>query len=273
MTVICSCQTNSKSNQKTIGNNCPHQCGIPRPNLRSWRSWQCGTNQSSNNTEWKCYKETLSWNDSSHKKSIKKYIYKYILHERDAIRRWFFTFYFFLFYFLYNAAMRWTLYYSTNSGNTQLVGEALQGFLQKYGINLVLQNIAEDTTWFKDANPEDRITTLIGGIQKSALNNFILLGCGTYGHGQLEKTMRKTLEETWNHIDLDGIPCSCIGLGDHRYEREYCMYSAFLLESWLKEHGGNTLLHPLRINRSPLKPNNQKIIENWVGNFVEKLRA
>ena len=31
---------------------------------------------------------------------------------------------------------------------------------------------------------------------------FILLACGTYGHGQLQNIMRKCIEETWKDIQL-----------------------------------------------------------------------
>lgn len=132
--------------------------------------------------------------------------------------------------------MHGTLYYSSISGNTALVGEALQEHFRQAGITLTLQNVAEDTTW-----------------QES---DFVLLGCGTYGHGQLEKSLRRCVEETWKDIKLKNIACTAIGLGDHRYDREYNMYAADILETWLREHGGNIISSPLRINRSPVKPNN-----------------
>lgn len=133
--------------------------------------------------------------------------------------------------------MHGTLYYSSISGNTALIGEALQEYFRQGGITLSLQNVAEDTNWQEG-------------------NDFVLLGCGTYGHGQLEKSLRRCVEETWKDMKLKNIPCAAIGLGDHRYDLEYNMYSADMLESWLCEHGGNIICPPLRINRSPIKPNN-----------------
>jgi len=148
--------------------------------------------------------------------------------------------------------MHGVLYYSTISGNTRLVGEALQGLFQKAGISLVLQDVAEDRTW------QDEV-------------DFALFGCGTYGHGQLQNTMRQSVEREWAEKKIR-IPCAAIGLGDHRYDLEYNMYAGDILENWLREHGGNVISSALRINRSPLKPNNQKIIENWAQNFIISLR-
>lgn len=148
--------------------------------------------------------------------------------------------------------MHGTLYYSTISGNTRLVGEALQEFFRIAGITLTLQDVAEDTTW------QDEV-------------DFVLFGSGTYAHGMIEKSLRKCVEEIWKEKKIR-IPCAAIGLGDHRYDVEYNMYAADQLESWITEHGGNLLCPALKINRSPVKPNNQKIIENWAKNFITTLR-
>jgi flavodoxin len=149
--------------------------------------------------------------------------------------------------------MQGILYFSTTSGNTRLVGEALQGIFANAGITLTLQDVAEDTTWQQDEV------------------DFVLFGSGTYAHGMIEKSLRKCVEEIWKEKKIR-IPCAAIGLGDHRYDVEYNMYAADQLESWITEHGGNLLCPALKINRSPIKPNNQKIIENWAKNFITTLR-
>lgn len=56
--------------------------------------------------------------------------------------------------------MHGILYYSTISGNTALVAEAIQEFMAKAGITLTLQDLAEDTTWQE--------------------GDFVILACGTY---------------------------------------------------------------------------------------------
>jgi flavodoxin len=148
--------------------------------------------------------------------------------------------------------MQGILYYSSISGNTALVAEAIRSIFANAGITLTLQNVVEDTTW------QDEV-------------DFALFGCGTYGHGQLQSVLRKCTEETWKEKKIK-IPCAAIGLGDHRYDVEYNMYAADILEDWIHEHGGSLITTALRINRSPLKPNNQKIIENWAKNFITTLR-
>lgn len=146
--------------------------------------------------------------------------------------------------------MNGVLYYSTISGNTRLVGEALQNIFSNAGIILALQNVAENITWQNEIN-------------------FAIFGSGTYAHGMIEKNLRKCIEENWKDKTIL-IPCAAIGLGDHRYDREYNMYAADQLESWIIEHGGIPF-SPLKINRSPLKVNNQKIMENWANNFITHL--
>ncbi|MBP6921661.1 flavodoxin family protein [Candidatus Gracilibacteria bacterium] len=148
--------------------------------------------------------------------------------------------------------MHGVFYYSTISGNTALVAEAVQGIFSQAGITLILQDVAEDRTW------QDEV-------------DFALFGCGTYGHGQLQNTMRQCVETEW--VDrMIKVPCAVIGLGDHRYDREYNMYAADILENWIRERSERLLGPALRINRSPLKLNNQKTIENWAKNFINSLR-
>lgn len=153
--------------------------------------------------------------------------------------------------------MHGIFYYSTVSWNTRLVGEALQGIVNNAGVTLELQDLAIDNSiWIQN----DEI-------------DFMMFACGTYGHGQLEKTMRKCMEETWRDVKLRWIPCAAIGLGDHRYDLEYNMYAADIIEQWIDEHRGKIISPALRINRSPLKPINQKIIENWAWIFCQKIQS
>lgn len=88
----------------------------------------------------------------------------------------------------------------------------------------------------------------------------------------IEKSLRKCVEEVWKDVSLKGIPCAAIGLGDHRYDPEYNMYAADQLEFWIIERGGTPYSPSLKINRSPLKPTNQKMIEEWAKNFIHFLR-
>lgn len=62
--------------------------------------------------------------------------------------------------YILKSIMHGILYYSTISGNTALVAEAIQEFMAKAGITLTLQDLAEDTTWQE--------------------GDFVILACGTY---------------------------------------------------------------------------------------------
>jgi sulfite reductase alpha subunit-like flavoprotein len=84
--------------------------------------------------------------------------------------------------------------------------------------------------------------------------------------------MRQCVEKEWKDKRLNNLSGVAVGLGDHRYDREYNIYAADMLESWIQEHGGNLICPALKINRSPIKTNNQKIIENWAKNFITSLR-
>lgn len=166
--------------------------------------------------------------------------------------------------------MRGTFYYSTISGNTRLVWEALQGFFSQSGVTLDLQDIAIDSYLEIQKTGEMPKGMSSNKVQNDGIE-FIVLACGTYGHGQLEKNMRHCIETLWKDMALKNMPCAIVGLGDHRYDREYNMYAGVLLENWVYEHGGQIICPTLSINRSPLKPINQKLVENWAENFLVKI--
>ncbi len=147
--------------------------------------------------------------------------------------------------------MNGVFYYSTISGNTRLVWERLQELFQEAWITLSLQNLTQDIAWKE--------------------SDFALFGCGTYWHGQIQNILRHQLETIWKEKDLQEFLCAAIGLWDHRYDLEYNTYAAVQVETWIQEHNGQLASPALRINRSPLKPSNQAIIEEWARNFSDKI--
>lgn len=107
--------------------------------------------------------------------------------------------------------MQGVFYYSTISGNTRLVGGALQGIFANAGITLTLQDVAEDTTW------QDEV-------------DFAIFGSGTYAHGMIEKSLRKCVEEIWK---------------EKRYE-----FLVLLSASAITATTGNTICTPLTNSRT-----------------------
>jgi flavodoxin len=97
--------------------------------------------------------------------------------------------------------MHGVLYYSTISGNTRLVGEALQGTFANAGITLTLQDVAEDTTWNKEARKDKKE---VDGC------TFLIFACGTYGHGHARKKSEKMLSRRlWKDVKHELNPLCC----------------------------------------------------------------
>jgi|GEM_PF-2512174 len=65
--------------------------------------------------------------------------------------------------------MQGILYYSTISGNTRLVGEALQGFFAHAGISLILQDLAEDSTWREEQGAKSNSSCVVDEGQHALL--------------------------------------------------------------------------------------------------------
>ena len=152
--------------------------------------------------------------------------------------------------------MNGILYYSSISWNTALVAEGWVEYFRLAGVNLTIQNLAADTTWQPTQGTYD----------------FVLLACGTYGHGQLQNILRNCTENLWEDTELKWLPCAAIGLGDHRYDVEYNMYAGDILENWLREHGGRIVIPTLKINRSPVKEKNANKVREWAKSFAHNLR-
>ena len=81
--------------------------------------------------------------------------------------------------------------------------------------------------------------------------DFCILASPTYGHGSLEGYMTRFVKGL-KEIDLKGKPCAVIGLGDPKYEQQYHIESAPILEKKLTDAGGKLLLPALRISMTPV---------------------
>jgi len=139
--------------------------------------------------------------------------------------------------------------YGTVGGNTQLVVEAVAGLLAEHGFKTKIQP-AEAT------KPEDLLDS-----------DAVILASPTYGHGFLESTMAKFVASLAG-LSLKGKPAAAIGLGDPKYELQYHLESAPLLEKALVGLGGKILIPALRISRTPVM-HLKGLIPNWVDQFVK----
>ncbi len=96
-----------------------------------------------------------------------------------------------------------------------------------------------------------------------------ILASPTYGHGLLEGYMAK-FAKGLKEIDLKGKPCAVIGLGDPKYEKQYHIESAPILEKKLTDAGGKILLPALRVSRTPVM-HLKGIIPHWTGQLVAQI--
>lgn len=88
---------------------------------------------------------------------------------------------------------------------------------------------------------------------------YIILGSSTYGQGLLQEHMAKFI---YSLKDLKGKKCAVIGLGDPKYNVEYVVESAKILEEQIKEKNGEILQTALRIVKSPV-PYLKTTVKDW----------
>lgn len=97
-----------------------------------------------------------------------------------------------------------------------------------------------------------------------------ILASPTYGHGSLEGYMAKFVKKL-KDVDLKGKACAVIGLGDPKYEAQYHIESASILEDILTKIGGKILLPALRISRTPVM-HLKGLIPFWTDKLVELIK-
>lgn len=97
---------------------------------------------------------------------------------------------------------------------------------------------------------------------------YIILGSSTYGQGLLQEHMLKFM---YNLKSLKGKKCAVIGLGDPKYNVEYVVESAKILENEVKEKEGELILTSLRIVKSPV-PHLNTMVKDWAEKLSKLLK-
>ncbi len=113
-------------------------------------------------------------------------------------------------------------------------------------------------------------------VQRAELTNesdltkfkYIILCSSTYGQGLLQEYMRKFMYELKS---LKGKKCAVIGLGDPKYNIEYVVEAAKILENDVKEKGGELLQTALRIIKSPV-PHLDTMVKDWAEKLSKLLK-
>lgn len=143
------------------------------------------------------------------------------------------------------------LVYASTGGNTEMTAEFVAQLLTESGHKVALQRAEKSQS--KDLLDFD----------------VVLLASPTYGHGILEEHMTRFVKG-FKGIDLKGKPVAVIGLGDPKYESQYHLESAPILEQALEDAGGKILLPALRISRTPVM-HLKGLITNWGKQLIAKL--
>lgn len=82
----------------------------------------------------------------------------------------------------------------------------------------------------------------------------------TYGQGLLQADIKAVFNKY--DFDLKKKKCAAIGLGDNKYNVEYVVEAANILEEKIKEKNGKLVVKTLRINKTPVPQLNENI-EKW----------
>jgi len=136
-----------------------------------------------------------------------------------------------------------TIIYGSGGGNTELVCEKVAEVLGAKNHKITLLKA-------KLTKPED-----VGDF------DVLILASPTYGHGQLETYFEKFFM-SFQNADLKGKKCCTIGLGDMKYDSDYLIESANIIEEFYKEKEAEVIIRPLKIAKSPI-PHLDGLVAKW----------
>lgn len=141
--------------------------------------------------------------------------------------------------------------YGSTGGNTEMVVENVAEILKKkFKVEIQRAEEASPNSIFK--------------------YDVCILASPTYGHGLLEDYMAKFVRKL-KELDLKGKPCAVIGLGDPKYEAQYHIESAPILEDVLTKVNGKILLPALKISRTPVM-HLKGLIPFWTDKLIELIK-
>ena len=133
--------------------------------------------------------------------------------------------------------------YGSGSGNTEMVCRKVAEVLEVRGHKVELFNV-------KVCGPQD-----VGRA------DLYIWGSPTYGHGQIESFMGRFMRGC-GEWELKGVRCAVIGLGDMKYDSDYLIESAVILEEFLVEKGAELVCKSLKIAKSPV-PRLETNVKKW----------
>lgn len=141
--------------------------------------------------------------------------------------------------------------YGTTGGNTQLVCQKVTAELEGAGHTVTLERC-------ELAEPE----SLTDG-------DALILASPTYGHGLLEMHFEQFFPQI-QHLQFDNKPVAVIALGDPKYDLDYFLESEKILTQYFETHGGQIIVEPLKIAKTPL-PYLEKKVVKWCEKLTQAL--
>lgn len=142
--------------------------------------------------------------------------------------------------------------FGSTSGNTELVCDEVSQILTEKKHKVVMQRAEKST-------PAD--------IKKYA---FCILAGSTYGQGLLQDHIGKFIKQC-SPSDFKNKKFAVIGLGDNKYNTEYVIESAKILEKTITENQGIIISPTLRINKTPV-PLLGTTVKKWAMELSKQLR-
>jgi len=142
--------------------------------------------------------------------------------------------------------------FGSTSGNTELVCDKVSQVLREKKYKVVVQRAEQST-------PSD--------INKYT---YCILASSTYGQGILQDHMLKFIKKC-SRANFKDKKFAVIGLGDNKYNTEYIIESAKILEKKITENDGVLLTPSLRINKTPVL-HLEDTIKTWAMNLSKKLK-
>lgn len=142
--------------------------------------------------------------------------------------------------------------YGSTSGNTEIVSEMVQKVLEERGLLVTRKRV-------ENSQPDDIFQA-----------DYTILASSTYGHGVLQDHFIPYAQKL-EHLDFSGQCFAVIGLGDPKYDRQYNIESANILEHLVRERKGTLLNHALRINAMPLR-HLEDTVQKWAENLAEEIK-
>jgi len=144
--------------------------------------------------------------------------------------------------------------FGSNGGNTQLVCEYITDQLIELGHKVHLDR--------GEHFPASDLTQ----------NDLLILACPTYEHGSLEPNFLKHFWPRIQEIDLQQHACVVIGLGDIKYDIDYHIESARILQAYVETHNGR-LVHPSLMVSGKVLPLLDKLVKGWSERLHLKLET